>query len=35
MTMLNTFYDVILCDPPWGGDDYKQGISDEIFREYK
>lgn len=22
MTLLDNYYDVILCDPPWGGEDY-------------
>jgi len=30
--MLDKFYDVILCDPPWGGEEYKQGVSDDVFR---
>lgn len=33
--MLDKFYDVILCDPPWGGEEYKQGVSDDVFRQYK
>ena len=34
-TMLSKFYDLVLIDPPWGGDEYKQGVKDDDFKKYK